>query len=756
MTDWQELVDNDLGGFVSHCNRIDHQWIINQLKRDGFWVDYRENEIRQRYEEWCEIHTLQQYWTSFEDWCLDIIGTDWETNYFWDFKQHLVNVILPRLSFRLELHIPRSQRDQGFTVVDLLHRLSDRLLTAVIYCCFSNSHWANFVENNPPPLTGQSSDANFSALFERIRYAALNTDGDGTVVLNFPDHEFDDTIVGCPIEFEGGSAEVGHSLAFIQSVDGHDVTLDTTIPTSTGLTVNIFFHPKHENAKSLVEGFADSYDSVNMKQRLNCLQHAAIYVNESEFDLHTILWDQLRPVQIRLDPGETGPERFHCDIYELDFSVDADEPIATQATVTIAGTDYTYTTKMIALHHQYMSQVPELEPPETINTVEEASLLIRLSKAIHSPSGLSEITADDGVNYTFTWTQYFGFTWIPSDQLEFVNALVKPMHFLPPKPHDYTIRVSNPLVVTQTSGWTGNDLVDYGGDIGNGPSAITWHWSVTDDMQGLETALGPTNNAEKSATYGVGRRFGKLNGNDEGSVRWVAYDRSTWHAGPHYSRTVHGAPTVNGHDRANRNAPGIETVNTGYASLQAAQNYVQEQENYRGSNIMAIDGQVGPIVYVPEWSLEQVVMMIDLVVNDILVQWPGLILPRHHHGHHDVCPTNTSGAVGARYKIDSLGFPFARVLRGIYPNIIVPDVWSEFWDGDAKSPALEYFGYPEEEKEYATFGGGQTHDVLEEFKTHRNTITGRPRQLKVDPVWCTFTNWEIHDARVSDWVMPND
>ena len=168
MTVWQELVENDLGGYVSHCNRIDHQWIIDQLERDGFWEDYRENEIRQRYEEWCEIHTIQQYWTSFEDWCLNIIGTDWQTNYFWDFKQHLVNVILPRLSYSLELHIPKPQRDQGFSAEDLLHRLSDRLLTAVIYCCFSNSHWANLVENNPPPLTGQSSNANFSALFERI------------------------------------------------------------------------------------------------------------------------------------------------------------------------------------------------------------------------------------------------------------------------------------------------------------------------------------------------------------------------------------------------------------------------------------------------------------------------------------------------------------------------------------------------------------------------------------------------------------
>ena len=46
MTDWQELIDNDLGDFVSHCNRIDHQWIIDQLERDGFLAEFSTDDHR--------------------------------------------------------------------------------------------------------------------------------------------------------------------------------------------------------------------------------------------------------------------------------------------------------------------------------------------------------------------------------------------------------------------------------------------------------------------------------------------------------------------------------------------------------------------------------------------------------------------------------------------------------------------------------------------------------------------------------------
>ena len=817
MTVWQELVENDLGGYVSHCNRIDHQWIIDQLERDGFWEDYRENEIRQRYEEWCEIHTIQQYWTSFEDWCLNIIGTDWQTNYFWDFKQHLVNVILPRLSYSLELHIPKPQRDQGFSAEDLLHRLSDRLLTAVIYCCFSNSHWANLVENNPPPLTGQSSNANFSALFERIRYAALNTDGDGTAVLNFPDHEFDDTIVGCPIEFEGGSAEVDHSLAFIQSVDGHDVTLDTTIPTSTGLTVNIFYHPKHENAKSLVEGFADSYDSGNMKQRLNCLQHASIYVNESEYDQNTILWSQLTPSQATE----------HCDIYSLNFdNYPTSPPIATQATSSFAGNDYNYSTKMIAVQYEIIqrSEILDVHLPVLSSDIQEnfdltqadydlmnrpniqrlASRAVRLSESIHHSVGDTIVTASDGVNYTFTWTEYFGFSWIPTNQLESVDELKKPIPFLPPLPDNFSI-TDNLLGAERNYAYTGirlgYDCVDIPGE-GNRPSAITWHWGAGegDDagtLSELTSSLGPGASGAASANFGVGKAFHTYQGEPSGLMRYAPVDRVTNHSGVGVLRSIHGATAdpiewsatwgcymhqrVNTADeRSGRyvtsyNSVGVETCNIGYsrAGLPAQEDwpYIMDEN---GSSTHRIE----------PWTPEQIAMCIFLgrhIVNEL----PHIGM-RHHHGHSDTCPTR---------KVDTVGFPFARILRCVYPDQIVPDVWTQFYfryvrnnnnrtTTHSRQFALLYFGYDmgnsHDDNEPIQINGvdgqfGNTSKTrLESFKTDRNSYrqelrdggnTNVPVDIHVDrdspetntnEYWCTFTCWEMHDALVSGWTMPND
>jgi N-acetyl-anhydromuramyl-L-alanine amidase AmpD len=75
-------------------------------------------------------------------------------------------------------------------------------------------------------------------------------------------------------------------------------------------------------------------------------------------------------------------------------------------------------------------------------------------------------------------------------------------------------------------------------------------------------------------------------------------------------------------------------------------------------------------------------MMIQ-VGREIVARWPH-IGPDDHHGHHDLCPG---------YKVDVSGFPFARVLRGIYPDHAIDDVWTPTQTVAQRQQVLAALGY---------------------------------------------------------------
>lgn len=64
---------------------------------------------------------------------------------------------------------------------------------------------------------------------------------------------------------------------------------------------------------------------------------------------------------------------------------------------------------------------------------------------------------------------------------------------------------------------------------------------------------------------------------------------------------------------------------------------------------------IAAVCWIQPWTEEQIEMMIDL--GKMIYGQFNRIGVRDHHGHHDLCPG---------YKNDVIGFPFARVLSGIY------------------------------------------------------------------------------------------
>jgi hypothetical protein len=141
---------------------------------------------------------------------------------------------------------------------------------------------------------------------------------------------------------------------------------------------------------------------------------------------------------------------------------------------------------------------------------------------------------------------------------------------------------------------------------------------------------------------------------------------------------------------------------------------------------------------------EQLAMCIFLA-RDIISTYDGIEV-RNHHGHYDLVPTN---------KTDPIGFPYARVLRAIYPDQIVPDIWSEFWPTlSSRENALSQLGYSPANVGANPWNDNGTYaNELETFKTDRNAVNSVDK--RVDRFWCTFTCWEIHDARLAGWRRPN-
>jgi N-acetyl-anhydromuramyl-L-alanine amidase AmpD len=202
------------------------------------------------------------------------------------------------------------------------------------------------------------------------------------------------------------------------------------------------------------------------------------------------------------------------------------------------------------------------------------------------------------------------------------------------------------------------------------PHGVTWHWTATRTLEHCRRLLGgahPERRGEASAHYAVGRSF------EEGVDRYVSLDDRAWHAGVGQSLRWDGGPLRGGDDRGSRTTIGVETVNIGQA-----RRGVPAEPDW----IACAAPNCRQELRVQPWTDEQYAMLID-VGREIVARWP-LIRPEHHHGHHDLCPA---------YKLDVSGFDFARLLRGIYDDPTIPDVWTPFRTVRQRQRALVALGY---------------------------------------------------------------
>lgn len=249
---------------------------------------------------------------------------------------------------------------------------------------------------------------------------------------------------------------------------------------------------------------------------------------------------------------------------------------------------------------------------------------------------------------------------------------------------------------------------------GERPMAVTWHWTATATLAECDRLLGgaePLRKGIASAHYAVGRCF------SEGVERYVSLEDRSWHAGKNQTLRWDGMAFSGAADKGSRTTIGVETVNLGYARAG-----LPASPSWRRAD--SPDGRWR--LRIQPWPDEQVEMMIG-IGGEILARWPH-IGPRHHHGHFDLCPD---------YKVDPVGLPFARVLRGIYDDPDLPDVWSRFWTVRGRRQGLTEAGY------HLPDGGtwdSSCDRALRRFqRDHGLVANGR---------WSTFVGWRLHDLGI--------
>jgi len=255
------------------------------------------------------------------------------------------------------------------------------------------------------------------------------------------------------------------------------------------------------------------------------------------------------------------------------------------------------------------------------------------------------------------------------------------------------------------SGWP----AEHGGK----PMGVTWHWTVTWDLDTCRRVLGggaAERKGEASAHYGVGRSFA------EGVDRYVSLENRSWHAGKGQTLRWDGRALAHASDKGTRSTIGIETVSMGYATPRADAGWIPAASP---------DGR--QTFRVQPWTEEQVELMI-VVGKEIVGRWPHL-RPRDHHGHHDLCPG---------YKADVVGFPFARVLRGIYDDPGIEDVWTPLWRVEQRQRALLALGYGLGPSRDDGAWGRRSDEALRCFQ--------REHGLVVDGMWTTFVNRAVSRA----------
>lgn len=251
-------------------------------------------------------------------------------------------------------------------------------------------------------------------------------------------------------------------------------------------------------------------------------------------------------------------------------------------------------------------------------------------------------------------------------------------------------------------------------ELGARPRAVTWHWTVTWDLALCRRVLGGANAERKgvaSAHYGVGRSFA------EGVDRYVSLENRSWHAGKAQTLRWDGRAVSGPNDKGSRTSIGVETINIG-AALDGVR---------AGSDWIRTATPDGKPIRVQPWTDEQVQMMIA-VGKEIVLRWPGIGV-RDHHGHHDVCPG---------YKIDVCGFPFARVLRGIYNDPGIPDVWTPLETVAQRQRALIALGFDLGPTGADGAWGKRSAAALKTFQQRHGMV--------VNGYWSTFVCWKLHDV----------
>jgi N-acetyl-anhydromuramyl-L-alanine amidase AmpD len=257
--------------------------------------------------------------------------------------------------------------------------------------------------------------------------------------------------------------------------------------------------------------------------------------------------------------------------------------------------------------------------------------------------------------------------------------------------------------------------------LGNKPLGVTWHWTVTWNLAVCRQVLGGRNAERRgvaSAHYGVGRSF------QEGVDRYVSLENRSWHAGKgqklRWDGRALGDPNLY---KGSRSTVGVETITIG-----AAEGSIKPKDDW--IRTATPDGM--PLRVQP-WTEEQIQMMI-VVGQEIIKRWPH-IQPRDHHGHHDICPG---------YKIDVAGFPFARVLRGIYGDPTIPDVWSPFETVTQRQRGLASLRY-----DVGTADGRwgpRSNAALLQFQAQNGLVP--------NGMWSTYVCRKMHEALIARGLDP--
>jgi len=256
------------------------------------------------------------------------------------------------------------------------------------------------------------------------------------------------------------------------------------------------------------------------------------------------------------------------------------------------------------------------------------------------------------------------------------------------------------------------------GWFGRRPEGVTWHWGVVRNLDVLTAVIGGAHaerRGKASAHYGIGRSF------REGVHRYVSLENGSWHAGKHQTLRWDGLPLVSQSDKATRSCIGIETATMGETP---------DGGPHAGYSIRAAS-PLGKTMWIQPWTEEQVTMCVAVGV-EIVARWPH-IGPTRHHGHHDLCPTDPNENT---YKVDVIGFPFARILRGIYPNVVIPDVWTPLLTQVQRQRALLVAGYDLGRADGVW--GPKSRAALLAFQ--------RARGMVPNGCWSTFVSRRLYDT----------